>query len=64
MIQLDVLLVLLDPGPNGTIDLFNVDIPIARDAVTASNFQAKVIFDGQEETGDLLRGRPTVLLSR
>jgi hypothetical protein len=55
-LQLDVPLVLLGPGLNKMPDFSSVDFnTCAGDALNASCFQAKVIFDGPKETGNLHR---------
>jgi hypothetical protein len=56
MINLSVLLVLLNSCLSGTPNLSNVGLPtLAGYAINILCFQAKVILDGPEETGDLPR---------
>jgi hypothetical protein len=56
MIQPDVLVVLLDPGLSGMPSLSSVDLTtFTRDAVNAKCFEAEVILNGLQETGDLPR---------
>jgi hypothetical protein len=57
MIQPDVSEVLLDPGLSGTPGVTSVDLTtFATVAVNTRCFQAKVIFDGPKEIGDLPSG--------
>jgi len=63
MVNLDVLMVLLDPGVHGTPCLSNVDlVTFARGCCTQWMFLAKGILDRSKETGHPSRGRPTVLM--
>jgi hypothetical protein len=53
MIELDMVLVFLDPGFKGTASLSNLNHPtLTRDAVHAQCFKGHVILNGPEETGD------------
>jgi hypothetical protein len=50
-------MVLLDSGLNGMSSLSSADTPsVTGNAVYAQCFQAKVIFDIAEETGNVMRG--------
>jgi hypothetical protein len=54
-LKLDVLMVLFDPGLNGTLSLSNIDPPtLTEKAVYARCFQAKVILGGPKESDENL----------
>jgi hypothetical protein len=54
---MDVALVLLDPGLDGTAGLPDVDLTtLAGHAVHTRSLESQVILHRSKETGDLLRG--------
>jgi hypothetical protein len=57
MLQMDVALVLLDPGLDGTASLPNLDFTtLTGHALQARSLESQVILHRPKETGDLLWG--------